>query len=54
MYVLTLLEPEEKKRKLPSTASCEVGVCPLRLIQNCSLSSAISSSTPWTLALLQK
>lgn len=31
---------------LPSTASCEVGDCPLRAIQNRSLSSAISSSTP--------
>lgn len=39
---------------LPSTASWEVGVCPLWLIQNSSRSSAISSSTPYTLALLQK
>lgn len=39
---------------LPSTASCEVGECPLRLIQNMRRSLAISSSIPWALALLQK
>lgn len=38
----------------PSTASWEVGDCPLRPIQNWSLSLAISSSIPLTLALLQK
>lgn len=44
----------EQKTNLPSTTSWEVGGCPMRPIQDCSRSSAISSSTPWALALLQK
>lgn len=50
MYIYTFIEREA----VPSTASCEVGGLVLWSIQNCKRSSAISGSTPCSLALLQK
>lgn len=54
MHFLAVKLPELEVELLPSTASCEVGKCPVRLIQNWRRSLAISSSIPWVLALLQK
>lgn len=43
-----------REGRVPSTASCELEDRPLCSIQNSNRSSAMSDSTPWSLALLQK
>ena len=43
-----------ERERVPSTASCEVGDLVCWLIQNCKRSSAMSGSSPWIFALLQK
>lgn len=47
-------EQERERERVPSTASCEVGDLVCWLIQNCKRSSAMSGSSPWIFALLQK
>jgi hypothetical protein len=53
-YIVKQPCEQEGEKRVPSTASCEVGDFVLWLIQNCKRSSAMSVSSPWFFALLQK